>query len=65
MCVCVSVCVGGVFMLLTKAFWTARALCAGVVGAGKYWTLLFLTLGHTMLWTIREEDDGLVKRGKM
>lgn len=51
---CVCVC-----SLLTKAFRTARALSAGDVGAGQYWTLLPLTLSHTMLRRIREEHGGV------
>lgn len=50
---------------LTKAFRTACGLSAGDVGAGQYWTLLPLTLRHTMLWRTSEEDGDLVKKGKM
>lgn len=43
-------------------FGTARALSADDVGAGQHWTLLPLTLGHTMLWRTSEEGGGLVNK---
>lgn len=36
-------------LYLTDTFGTARALSTGEVGAGQHWTLLPLTLGHTVL----------------
>lgn len=38
-----------IFLFGIKAFRTAGALSAGDVGASQYWTLLPLTLGHTMI----------------
>lgn len=49
-------------VLLTRAFRTAQALPAGDVGAGQCRTLLPLTLGHTMLWEIKEDDGGRISR---
>lgn len=44
-------------LYLTDTFGTARALSTGEVGAGQHWTLLPLTLGHTVLQRTSENPS--------